>query len=121
MGISVNFLSIGRFSLDKKIPRAIVSEPIEVFRLTISENLGSYRGNAYRGLFCTWQRETPAHKGRTLVRVELCIFHALPLSLLTYPLYHARGRGGNAQTAGYVNTPRQISTIFSQLKKVNLG
>ena len=31
MGISVNFLPIGRFSLDKKILRAIVSEPIEVF------------------------------------------------------------------------------------------
>ena len=50
MGISVNFLPIGRFSLDKKIPRAIVSEPIEVFRLTISENLGSYERIAYRGL-----------------------------------------------------------------------
>jgi len=80
MGISVNFLPIGRFSLDKKIPRAIVSEPIEVFRLTISKNPGSYERIAYRGLFCTWQRETPAHEGRTLVRVELWIFHAFPLS-----------------------------------------
>ena len=53
MGISVNFLPIGRFSLDKKIPRAIVSEPIEVFRLTISETPGSYREIAYRGLFYT--------------------------------------------------------------------
>lgn len=53
MGISVIFLPIGRFSLDKKIPRAIVSEPIEVFRLTISENPGSYREIAYRGLLCT--------------------------------------------------------------------
>lgn len=53
MEISVNFLPIRRFPLDKKIPRAIVSEPIEVFHLTISENLGSYRGNAYRGLLCT--------------------------------------------------------------------
>lgn len=49
----MNFLPMGRFSLDKKIPRAIVSEPIEVFRLTISENLGSYRGNAYSGLLRT--------------------------------------------------------------------
>ena len=31
MGISVNFLPMGRFTLDKKIPRAIVSEPIVVF------------------------------------------------------------------------------------------
>lgn len=53
MGILVNFLPIGRFSLDKKIPRAIVSEPIEVFRLTISENPGTYEKNAYRGLRCT--------------------------------------------------------------------
>lgn len=32
MGIPVNFLPIRRFSLDKKIPRAIVSEPIGGFR-----------------------------------------------------------------------------------------
>ena len=30
MGISVNFLPMGRFSLDKKITRAIVSEPIGI-------------------------------------------------------------------------------------------
>ena len=30
MEISVNFLPIRRFSLDKKIPRAIVSEPIGI-------------------------------------------------------------------------------------------
>ena len=34
MGISVNFLPIGRFSLDKKIPRAIASEPIRISRGT---------------------------------------------------------------------------------------
>lgn len=30
MGISVNFLPIRRFMLDKKIPRTIVSEPIGI-------------------------------------------------------------------------------------------
>ena len=40
-----------RIALDNS--RAIVSEPIEVFRLTISGNPGSYRENAYRGLRCT--------------------------------------------------------------------
>ena len=49
-----------------------------------------------------------------------CGFSMLfPFPLLTYPLYHARGSSGNAQTSGYVNTPRQISTIFSQIKKPN--
>ena len=42
-----------------------------------------------------------------------------PLPLLTYPLYHAKGRGGNAQADGYVKSQKQISTTFSQIKKPN--
>lgn len=45
MEISVNFLPIRRFPLDKKIPRAIVSEPIVVFlEFAESETYGVLQG-----------------------------------------------------------------------------
>ena len=53
MGISMNFLPIKDFSLDKKIPRAIAREPIGVFRGLWRGSLWNPRSSekiAYRGL-----------------------------------------------------------------------
>lgn len=124
MGISVDFLPIERFSLDKKISRAIVSEPIGAFVVFFRGAYGTpgaLEKSPIEGCFALDNGADTCSTNICSIFWSCVISMFFPLSPLTYPLYHARGRGGNAQTSGYVKCQKQISTTFSQIKKVNLG